>query len=109
MPPITLKTTNGPSHAVPCPHCGKDNDLRGSVETYGDKLVGEARFACDHCHQLFEVVRSTPVTVYTVRQYVPRAGGAPAIQQQAAPVARAGGNAIAIRGPGGRPILVRKR
>jgi hypothetical protein len=44
----------GPISAVPCPWCGKTNDMR---ELYAQQVLEKgARVDCDHCHLVSEVV-----------------------------------------------------
>lgn len=80
-------TTNGPIHAVRCPHCGKPNDFR---DLHSQQLLDTGAIPeCDHCHRLMEVVRIAPVTVVTVRAASQRAlSGATQVRQPAGPAPR---------------------
>lgn len=61
MPP----QTHGPIQSVPCPHCGKTNDLR---EFSQQQLMDTGHeFDCQHCHRLYEVAQIYQVTVVAVR------------------------------------------
>ncbi len=68
-------TTNGPIHAVRCPHCGKSNDLRLLQEQ--QLLDTGHEIECDYCQHLMEVMAVRPVTIITVRKSQRRAGPAP--------------------------------
>lgn len=60
------RTTNGPIHAVICPHCGHPNDFR---DLNSQQLLdtGHTMF-CDRCRRVMEVSRIAQVVVVTVRQ-----------------------------------------
>lgn len=52
-PPQPLPpTTQGPVHAVPCPHCGRPNNCKGLHEM----LTSGTTLTCDHCGQLMQIV-----------------------------------------------------
>lgn len=70
--PMSDKTTKGPDHAVPCPHCGFPNDFREI-----DHVVNAAASAaivngqlveCDQCQKNMEVVDTRRMLVIVVRQ-----------------------------------------
>jgi hypothetical protein len=44
----------GPVSAVPCPHCGKHNDMRGLLET--QLLDTGTKVDCDHCKRISTIV-----------------------------------------------------
>lgn len=50
----TLKT--GPVKNVPCPHCGRGNDL-SEIQKMG-ALQPKERYDCDHCSKTVEIVNS---------------------------------------------------
>jgi len=68
-------TTSGPLHAVPCPHCGKHNDLRelasqnlldtGHRITCGSIKGDDVRSG--YCGRIFQVTRIQPITIVQVR------------------------------------------
>lgn len=59
-------TTHGPIEQVPCPHCGKPNDLR---ELDGQQLLDTGHeIICDHCGRLFDIVGIKHIKVVVVRQ-----------------------------------------
>lgn len=63
---MPVPTTNGPIHAVRCPHCGKGNDFR---DMQSQQLLDTGGvIECDHCRRFMEVVGIKPITVITVRQ-----------------------------------------
>lgn len=67
-------TTHGPVNAVPCPHCGKPNDLR---ELDGQQLLDTGHgIECDVCHRLYDVVgiRTVKVVVLRASSRAPNAG-----------------------------------
>lgn len=76
--------TNGPAHAVPCPHCGHPNDFRELESHQVD--VGDLA-ACDKCDGVMKVTAKQNVVVVHVariNQKSPREkgpGGAQTISQ----------------------------
>lgn len=71
QPPVSPRTTEGPLHAVPCPHCGKANDFRQLDETISSLLEGGTWVSCDHCGGQLTVVKVVPIKVVQVRQRGP--------------------------------------
>jgi len=58
-------TTHGPIEQVPCPHCGKANDLR---ELESQQLLDTGHeLICDHCGLLFDIVGIKHIKVVIVR------------------------------------------
>jgi predicted RNA-binding Zn-ribbon protein involved in translation (DUF1610 family) len=58
-------TTQGSIEQVPCPHCGKPNDLR---ELESQQLLDTGHeIICDHCGRLFDIVGIKHVKVVVVR------------------------------------------
>ena len=53
MPP-TKQRLVGPVSSVPCPHCGKHNDMRSLLET--QLLERGTKVDCDHCKQISIVI-----------------------------------------------------
>jgi hypothetical protein len=72
---MPAQATSGPVNAVPCPHCGKPNDLSPHAEEEQHLDTGN-EFDCDHCHRLMQVTAIKQVTVVSVRQSM-RPGGRP--------------------------------
>ncbi len=67
-------TTHGPVQQVPCPHCGKPNDLReldaqNLLDTGGEIVCGpiEGQVNTGHCGRLFEIVGIRMIKVIVVR------------------------------------------
>ena len=86
-------TVNGPVHGVPCPHCGRTNDLREldsqNLLDTGAEIVCSALDGTPsggHCGRLFQVVRIQAVKFVVVapmhkapRQRLPAAQPARAV------------------------------
>ena len=72
---MPAQAVTGPVTAVPCPHCGKPNDMSPHSEEEQHLDTGN-EFDCDHCHRLMQVVALKPVTMVSVRQS-PRQAGRP--------------------------------
>lgn len=59
---------------VPCPHCGKANDFRGTEELLFNQWTGMAAtkeemvFDCDECKNRMQVVRCVRTVVISVRK-----------------------------------------
>lgn len=73
MPPKQIPgqahpTVAGAIDGVPCPHCGKKNDLR-NLESEQLLDTGHQMF-CDYCQRSMEVVSMRVVKVITVRKTV---------------------------------------
>lgn len=72
------KTTNGPIHKVPCPHCGAGNDFTEVAEHLKNDGIDEekaetgAKVLCDHCGQKMIVQAVRTITFIWVR--VPNPG-----------------------------------
>lgn len=80
-------TSKGPVHGVPCPHCGRPNDLReldgqNVLDTGAEVICGPVDGAPNtgHCGRMFMVVSIQRVVVVTVapmqgqpRQALPQA------------------------------------
>lgn len=64
--PKQTGVTKGPVSAVPCPWCGKMNDCREYYAT--NQLEPEATLECDHCQNMFDVVKVQPIVVVVVKQ-----------------------------------------
>ena len=59
-----LPQTAGPVDRVPCPYCGKNNDLR---ELQGQQILDTGSgVICDHCHRRMLVAGIRTVTVVAV-------------------------------------------
>jgi len=67
-PAPSLKTCDGPIHAVPCPWCGKPNDFREIDGAIAALFEGGAYFECDSCHKLMDIVKVVQVKIVQVRQ-----------------------------------------
>lgn len=74
----TKKATRGALHRVPCPHCGRPNDLRvlaaGTAAQqnagWGGNLVERGTILdCDHCNRKMQIVKVQSVKIVTVRQH----------------------------------------
>jgi len=79
LPGQPRTTVQGPINSVPCPHCGKGNDLR---EMQAQTLLDTGhKFLCDHCNRSMEVLSIRTVTVVTVRRSAAPAGARPSPQQ----------------------------
>ena len=85
--PRVSPTTHGTVDQVPCPHCGKPNDLRELdgqqlLDTGHDIVCGplDGQLNVGHCGRLFTVVGIRMVKVIVVRQShdQPRREAAPA-------------------------------
>lgn len=61
IPPVT----QGPMHAVPCPHCGAPNDFR---ELESHKAEPGDTAACDACDGVMQITAMQPVTIVRVRK-----------------------------------------
>lgn len=61
--PASPKTTQGPADAVPCAHCGVDQDLT-------DLEVVERGYGikCDNCGKTSEIIQVRKVTTVLLRQ-----------------------------------------
>jgi len=73
-PTATKKAARGYIHAVPCPHCGKPDDLRGlrpSGEAgWGAYALEEGTvLGCKHCNGKMVIKNVQDVTIVTVAQY----------------------------------------
>jgi hypothetical protein len=72
---VTKKATRGPTHRVPCPHCGKPNDLRKLAPTsrnagWGANMIETGNIIdCDHCGKYSQIARVQSITVVTLRQH----------------------------------------
>lgn len=64
--PMSPKHTSGTVDRVPCPHCGRPNDLRALRDQM--LLIEEAQFDCDHCGRVMEFLGMKSIQVVTVRQ-----------------------------------------
>lgn len=64
-------TTSGPSHAVPCPFCGKTNDFRDTLSGFGGQQLGDSGddVSCDHCNNVMRIVKIQTIPHVTVRQF----------------------------------------
>lgn len=66
LPPGQNVTVQGVIEGVPCPHCGKKNDLRDLQQQQlldtGHKLI------CDYCQRSMEVTSIRQLTVVAVRK-----------------------------------------
>jgi len=65
-PPPSRKQTSGLIHAVPCPHCGKNNDFREIKNQH--LLETGSKFSCDHCQRMYIVTLCQPTTLVGLRQ-----------------------------------------
>lgn len=65
-PSTSKKATSGVIDRVPCPHCGKTNDLRQLKAQM--LLLEKARLDCDHCGRVMMVVGTRKVEVVTMIQ-----------------------------------------
>ncbi len=62
------KVIKGAVHAVPCPFCGKANDLR---DLEGQQLMDTGHeIDCDHCGNIMEIASIQTMKVIGVRQAV---------------------------------------
>jgi hypothetical protein len=63
------RARSGPVTAVPCPWCGKKNNLTSLPENIGQQTYKNTAFRidCDHCDAGFVITRV--VTTITVAQY----------------------------------------
>ncbi len=68
VPPPSTKTCDGPVHKVPCPHCGKPNDLRDLQRDVGESFEPGLTYECDSCRLINHITSVTPVLVVRVRQ-----------------------------------------
>ena len=68
------KWTHGQMHSVPCPWCGRPNDLRGIEEWLFDGMTGnpasknQPTFSCDGCKGLVEVVQVSRTVLVSCRK-----------------------------------------
>ncbi len=113
--PQTAKITKGPSHAVPCPHCGHRMDFRqlaelggsrsgkglagntrvrktadGALESYTDGtgfVETGAKISCERCGRMALVVGVQSVTIVSLRQIAGQVPVAPQAQQRQRPAA----------------------
>jgi hypothetical protein len=60
-------TTNGPCHAVPCPHCGAKQDFRELLTTDGSTIYSNMDVSCDECGMFAVVTAVQQVTVIHLR------------------------------------------
>jgi len=86
--PTSPKGLKGPIYAVPCPHCGKTNDLRGLQEQIGAAFEKGAVVDCDHCGHCAMVTAVQPVTFVAVIQDPKGRRRQDSLQQRAAAPAR---------------------
>jgi hypothetical protein len=108
-PPGPMPTTSGPIHAVVCPYCGNQNDLR---DLQSQQLLDTGSgVVCDKCHMTAEVAQIVPVTFVSLRPSnkgmarpaaVPRAASTISVQRA---TALAGG----VSGPRMLPPGLRRR
>lgn len=73
---VTKKATKGATHRVPCPHCGKHNDLRkltpgrGGIAGWGADMVETGTIIdCDHCGRKAKIAKVQTVKVVTLVQH----------------------------------------
>lgn len=80
MPP-TGSNVSGPLDRVPCPSCGKPNNMRPIQEE--QLLDTGSDYSCDGCGNLMTVVAIQQVTIVSVRRSPNRPRGGPPAAQPA--------------------------
>lgn len=66
-PPPSGKIIQGPIEKVPCPHCGKPNDVASELTELNMVEPGVV-LICDFCHKKMQIVKVTIITMVAVRQ-----------------------------------------
>ena len=70
--PTTPRQLNGAVHRVPCPWCGKTNDVRNLEQQ--QLLDAGTEYDCDHCGHIVQVLAVQMVKLVTVRQHPQKVG-----------------------------------
>jgi hypothetical protein len=101
-PPGPMPTSSGPLHAVVCPFCGQQNDLRTLKE---QRLLDTGSgVVCDKCHMTAEITQILDVTFVSLRPSNKGMARPAAVPRQATTISTQRASALA-GGVSGRPAL----